>query len=249
MKTNPTLTDDALEAMLVRRMTRARPLGLEEVIMNDVATTEQRRRGPFGWHWPGRSSSLAFAGVLVVAGLLTALVVGGSLAGGDRATNQTNHGLTDTNAASPTAGIRMLTCDSRSLPGASATVDLTGSWEAAGSLVYLTEAGTTLWGVAIFDQLGPYLDPVVTDVGPYLVLHGTVEPNGKVHVDWASAGDRFSGEHRFDHFQDATGSIEFDIGVGNDGNTQLVAASEAGADWSGNGFSALVLTPCTPALH
>jgi hypothetical protein len=249
MKTNTPLPDDAIESMLLRRMTRARPIGLEESIMNDVTTTDQRRRSWLGLGLPGRSSGLAFAGILIAAGMLTALIVGGSLSGGGRATDQPNPALTTSNAAAPSAGIRILGCDPRPLAYTSGVVDLTGSWDAAGSLIYLTQRGSTLWGVAIFSVEGPYLDPAITDVGPYLVLHGAVGSDGRAQMDWASTGLRFPGELRFDHFQDAAGSIVFERRQGTDGNLQLVAASETGTDWSGNAFSALVLSPCTPSLH
>lgn len=250
MKTNTPLSDEALESMLVRRTSRAAPTGLLESIMNDIETTEQRHRSFLGWHWPARTSGLAFAGLLVTAGLLTALVVGGSLSGGRPQPDQSNQGLAVTSAtAAPASAIRMLTCDPRPLPLGTGAVDLTGSWDATGSMVYLRQDGDTLWGVSIFSVAGPYLNPVISDIGPYLVLHGTVKSSGTVEVDWASAGDRIPGEHRFDHFQDAAGSIVFDLKPGSDGNVQLVAASATGSDWIGPGFGTLVLTPCTWALH
>lgn len=249
MKTIAPLPDDALESMLSRRMAQAQPIGLEESIMNHVATTEQRRRGWLGLGLPGRSTGLAFAGILITTSVLTALIVGGSLTGGGRASDQANQGLTDASAASPAAEIRILGCDPRPLPFTSGTVDLTGSWDAAGSLIYLTQRGNTLWGVALFSVEGPYLNPAISDVGPYLVLHGSVGSDGRAQVDWASTGLRYPGEPRFDSFQNAAGSVVFERRQGTDGNLQLVAASETGSDWSGNAFTALVLNPCTPALH
>ena len=248
MKTNEPLTDEAIESMLARRMSRAHPTRLLESIMNDVETTEQRRRSPMGWRWPARTSGLAFAGILVTAGLLTALVLGGSLSSGRPQPDQSNQGPAVTSATPPpSGGIRMLTCDARPLP-LSGRIDLTGTWN-GGSLVYLRQDGATVWGVAIFDPFCPYLNPVISDVGPYLVLHGTIASDGKVHVDWASAGDRFPDEHRFEQFQDASGSIVFDVQADSGGNAELVATTETGSAWSGGSFSTLTLTPCTAVLH
>ena len=249
MNPKSSLPEEQLEEMLTRRATRAGATDLLEVVMDSIDKTPQRR-GILGRLLPARSALPGPAATFGAIVILAALVIGGTLLG-SRSTGPGANGSSAPGAAdaSPTRGLKIVSCEPRAMSAAARPINLNGSWQGGGSLIYLRQEGTTLWGVAIFDPFGADLHPELIDVGPYLILHGTIATDGSTHLDWASAGDRFPGEHRFKQFQDAAGSIVFALDQGDGGVARLTAGSETGSAWSGGAYSTLTLTSCTPAVH